>query len=139
MKSPPALVVGVALTVAAVFCMIGQRHIIGGVPRPAPPPAPCLVSRAGGPRLLDRTDSLENCGVRLEAIYLEDEQPVTGDYSGLRLFVDDRGIDAAQSDGPRERLIAPWRRVQIDAKLRRLMRVRDGQTGMQVTVVKPRA
>ena len=43
-------------------------------------------------------DSLEDCGVQLEAVYLEDGQPVTGGYNGMRLFVDDQGIDAAQFD-----------------------------------------
>jgi SH3-like domain-containing protein len=75
--------------------------------------------------------------VRLEAVYLEAGRPVSGGYNGMRLFVDDQGIDDAQSDGPRQRLIAPWMRSQIDDELRRLMRKRDGQTGMQITMVKP--
>ena len=138
--SSPALVFGVALVVALVFYNIGRKPILGGVPRPAPPPAPCLMVGSAGPSLLDHTDSLEDCGVRLEAIYLEDGQPVTGGYNGLRLFVDDQGIDTAQMDGPRARLIAPWMRVQIDAELRRLMRVRDGGgSQMQISVVRPGA
>jgi hypothetical protein len=135
--SPPALVFGIALGVAATFYMIGQKHIIGGMPRPAPPPAACLMLGPSGLTPLDYVDSLENCGVKLEAVYLEDGQPVAGGYNGMRLYADDRGIDDAQSDGPRQTLIAPWMRSQIDDELRRLMRRRDGQTGMQITVVKP--
>jgi hypothetical protein len=135
--SPPALVFGVALGVALIFYMIGQKPLLGGVPRPAPPPAPCLIAGPGGFETLDHVDSLENCGVRLEAVYLESGRPVTGGYNGMRLYADDQGIDDAQSDGPRQRLIAPWMRVQIDAELRRLMRVRDGQSRMQIMMVKP--
>lgn len=135
--SPPALVFGVALGVAALFYMIGQKPLLGGAPRPAPPPADCLILGTGGFRPLDKVDSLENCGVKLEAVYLEDGQPVTGGYNGMRLFADDQGIDDAQSDGPRQTLIAPWMRQQIDDQLRRLMRKRDGASGMQITVVKP--
>jgi len=134
--SPPALVAVVALGVAATLYMMMQKPILGGVPRPAPPPAPCLISGAGGLQVLDHVDSLENCSVRLEAIYLEDGQPVTGGYNGLRLFVDDQGMDDAQPHGPRQTLIAPWMRHQIDAELLRLMRARDGQSAMQINVVK---
>jgi hypothetical protein len=137
--SPPALVLGVALGVAATFYMIGQKPIIGGTPRPAPPPAACLMLGPGGLKPLDYADSLENCGVKLEAVYLEDGQPVTGGYNGMRLFVDDQGIDAAQLDGPRQKLIADWMRHQVDDELRRLMRARDGRSGMQITVVKPQS
>ncbi len=135
--SPPVLVFGIALGVAATFYMIGNKPLLGGMPRPAPPPAACLISGPQGLRLLDRVDSLENCGVQLEAVYLEDGQPVMGGYNGMRLYVDDQGIDDAQSDGPRQTLIAPWMRSQIDDELRRLMRVRDGRSAMQITVVKP--
>ena len=137
--SPPALVGGVALGVAMVLWMILNKPLLGGVPRPAPPPAPCLIQGPHGFETLDHVDSLENCGARLEAIYLENGAPVSGGYNGMRLFVDDQGIDDAQADGPRQTLIAPWMRRQIDEELRRLMRVRDGvgQTGMQITVVKP--
>lgn len=136
--SPPALVFGVALGVALAFYTIGQKPILGGLPRPAPPPSPCLIEGPGGLRTLDYVDSLENCGVQLEAVYLQDGRPVTGGYNGLRLFVDDQGIDDAQFDGPRQRLIAPWMRHQIDGELLRLMRARDGRSPMQITVVKPR-
>jgi hypothetical protein len=135
--SPPALVFGIALGVAATFYLVGNKPLLGGVPRPAPPPSACLISGPDGFRPLDNVDSLENCGVQLEAVYLEEGQSVTGGYNGMRLFVDDQGIDDAQSDGPRQRLIAPWMRAQIDEELRRLMRKRDGQTGMQITVVRP--
>jgi hypothetical protein len=135
--SPPVLVFGIALGVAATFYLIGNKPLLGGTPRPAPPPAACLMLGPAGFRPLDYADSLENCGVKLEAVYLEDGQPVTGGYNGMRLFVDDQGIDAAQSDGPRQKLIADWMRGQIDEELRSLMRKRDGQTGMQITVVKP--
>jgi hypothetical protein len=134
--SPPALVFAIALGVALIFYMIGQKPLLGGIPRPAPPPAPCLISGPGGFETLDHVDSLENCGVRLEAVYLQNGLPVSGGYNGMRLYVDDQGIDDAQSDGPRQRLIAPWMRHQIDEELRRLMRVRDGQSGMQITVVR---
>jgi hypothetical protein len=137
--SPPALVFGVALGVAAAFFMIGQKPLLGGTPRPAPPPAACLISGPAGFKALDYVDSLENCGVKLEAVYLEDGQPVTGGYNGMRLYADEQGIDDAQSDGPRQTLIAPWMRSQIDEELRRLIRKRDGQTGMQITVVKPQS
>ena len=135
--SPPAVVLGVALGVALMFYMIGNKPLLGGIPRPAPPPAPCLISGPQGLKPLDYVDSLENCGVRLEAVYLEDGQPVTGGYNGMRLYVDDQGIDDAQLHGPRQKLIAPWMRDQIDVELRRLMRKRDGQTGMQISLVKP--
>ena len=135
--SPPVLVMGVALAVAVTFYMIGNKPLLGGIPRPAPPPAPCLISGPGGLEILDRVDSLENCGVQLEAIYLEGGQPVTGGYNGMRLYADSQGIDDAQSHGPRQTLIAPWMREQIDTELRRLMRKRDGQAGMQISVVKP--
>ena len=135
--SPPALVFGVALGVALMFYMIGNKPLLGGTPRPAPAPAACLISGPQGFKPLDYVDSLENCGVRLEAVYLEEGQPVSGGYNGMRLFVDDQGIDDAQSGGPRQTLIAPWMRDQIDAELRRLMRKRDGQTGMQISLVKP--
>jgi hypothetical protein len=135
--SPPALVFGVALAVAVSFYMIGQKPLLGGIPRPAPPPAPCLIATPGGLETLDHVDSLENCGVKLEAIYLETGQAVSGGYNGLRLFVDDQGIDDAQLHGPRQTLIAPWMRGQIDEQLRRLIRVRDGQSAMQITMVKP--
>lgn len=135
--SPPALVFGVALAVALSFYMIARKPLLGGMPRPAPPPAPCLIAGPQGLRPLDNVDSLENCGVQLEAVYLEEGQPISGGYNGLRLFVDDQGIDTAQLDGPRQRLIAPWMRVQIDAQLRRLMRARDGASGLQITMVKP--
>jgi len=136
--SPPVLVFGVALAIAATFYMIGQKPLLGGIPRPAPPPAPCLISGPAGLTVLGHVDSLENCGVQLEAVYLEDGQPVAGGYNGMGLYVDDRGIYDAQSHGPRQTLIAPWMRVQIDAELHRLMRVRDGQSGMQISVVRPR-
>lgn len=135
--SPPALVFAVALAVAVIFYMIGQKPLLGGLPRPAPPPAPCLISTPGGLETLDHVDSLENCGVKLEAIYLESGQPVSGGYNGLRLFVDGQGIDDAQLHGPRQTLIAPWMRSQIDQELRRLKRVRDGRSAMQITMVKP--
>jgi hypothetical protein len=137
--SPPALVIGVALAIALTFYTVARKPLLGGIPRPAPPPAACLISGAGGLQTLDYTDSLENCGVKLEAIYLEDGQPVTGGFNGMRLFVDDKGIDTAQLDGPRQRLIADWMRGQIDAELLRQMRVRDGRSGMQITLVKPRS
>jgi hypothetical protein len=136
--SPPALVAGVALAVAVTFYMIGGKPLLGGIPRPAPPPAACLITVSGGLQTLDYADSLENCGVQLEAIYLEDGQPVAGGYNGMRLFVDDQGIDAAQLDGPRQKLIADWMRGQIDTELLRQMRARDGRSGMQITLVKPR-
>lgn len=136
LTSPPALVAAVALAVAFTFYGIARKPLLGGIPRPAPPPSPCLISGPQGLRPLGNVDSLENCGVQLEAIYLEEGQPVAGGYNGLRLFVDDQGIDTAQLDGPRQRLIAPWMRDQIDAKLRRLMRIRDGQSGMQISVVR---
>ncbi len=135
--SPPVLVFGIALGVAATFYMIGNKPLLGGIPRPAPPPAACLISGPQGFRPLDYVDSLENCGVQLEAVYLEDGQPVSGGYNGMRLYVDDQGIDDAQSSGPRQTLIAPWMRRQIDDELLRLMRKRDGASGMQITVVKP--
>ncbi len=135
--SPPVLVFGIALGVAAAFYMIGQKPLLGGIPRLAPPPAPCLISAPAGLQVLGRVDSLENCGVQLEAVYLEDGRPVTGGYNGLRLFLDAQGIYTAQSDGPRVQLIAPWMRVQIDEELRRLMRVRDGQSRLQIGLVKP--
>jgi hypothetical protein len=135
--SPPALVFGIALGVAVTFYVIGSKPLLGGTPRPAPPPADCLIQGPAGFRPLDKADSLENCGVQLEAVYLEDGQPVEGGYNGMRLYADDRGIDDAQSDGPRQTLIAPWMRTQIDEELRRLIRKRDGQTGMQITLVKP--
>ncbi len=135
--SPPVLVMGVALAVAVTFYMIGNKPLLGGTPRPAPPPAPCLISGPAGLQILDRVDSLENCGVQLEAIYLEDGQPVTGGYNGMRLYADSQGIDDSQSHGTRQTLIAPWMREQIDTELRRLMRKRDGQAGMQISVVKP--
>jgi hypothetical protein len=136
--SPPALVFGVALAVAVTFYLVGQKPLLGGVPRPAPPPTACLISASGELKALDYVDSLENCGVQLEAVYLEDGQPVAGGYNGMRLFVDDQGIDAAQLDGPRQKLIADWMRGQIDTELLRQMRVRDGRSGMQITLVKPR-
>lgn len=135
--SSPALVLGVALAVALVFYGIARRPILGGAPRSAPPSSPCLISGPSGLKPLDDVDSLQNCGVQLEAVYLEEGRPVAGGYGGLRLFVDDRGIDTAQLDGPRERLIAPWMRDEIDAELRRLMRARDGQSGMQISLVRP--
>ena len=135
--SPPALVCGVAVAVAVTFYMLANKPLLGGVPRPAPPPAPCLISTPAGLETLDHVDSLENCGVKLEAIYLESGQPVTGGYNGLRLFVDDQGIDNAQLHGPRQTLIAPWMRTQIDEELRRLMRARDGRSAMQITMVRP--
>jgi hypothetical protein len=135
--SPPVLVAGVALVVALTFYGIARKPLLGGIPRPAPPPSPCLISGPSGLRPLDTVDSLENCGVQLEAVYLQDGQPVSGGYNGLRLFVDARGIDSAQLDGPRQRLIAPWMRDQIDTELRRLMRNRDGASGMQITMVRP--
>ena len=137
MTSPPALVFGVALGVALLFYMIANKPLLGGIPRPAPPPAPCLIAGPGGLRPLDYVDSLENCGVKLEAVYLEGGQPVSGGYNGMRLFVDGQGIDDAQLDGPRQRLIAPWMRSQIDDELLRLIRKRDRQSGMQITMVKP--
>jgi len=135
--SPPALVFAVGFGVAVTFYLIANKPLLGGTPRPAPPPAACLIAGPGGLQPLDYVDSLENCGVRLEAVYLQDGQPVTGGYNGMRLFVDDQGIDDAQLNGPRQRLIAPWMRLQIDAELRRLMHKRDAQSGMQITMVKP--
>jgi hypothetical protein len=134
-KSSPVLFYAVATAVVAVFFRVGGLPLLGGVPRPAPPPSACLMSGAGGLQPLDNTDSLENCGVRLEAVYLQEGEPVSGAYNGLRLFVDDQGIDTAQPHGPRERLIAPWLRVQIDNELHRLMRARDGGR-MQISVVR---
>jgi SH3-like domain-containing protein len=63
---------------------------------------------------------------------------VAGGYNGMRLYVDDQGIDDSQSDGPRQTLIAPWMRRQIDDELLRLMRKRDGASAVQFTVIKPR-
>ena len=139
LTSPPALVFGVALAVALTFYGIARKPLLGGIPRPAPPPADCLIAGPAGLRPLYNVDSLVNCGVQLEAVYLEGGQPVSGGYNGLRLFVDEQGIDTAQLDGPRQSLIAPWMRFQIDEKLRRLMRARDGASGMQITMVKPGA
>jgi hypothetical protein len=132
--SPPGLVFGVAMGVAATLLVIGTRPLLGGIPRPPPPPAACQISGPAGYRTLDYTDSLENCGVQLEAVWLENGDPVSGAYNDLRLFVDDQGIDTAQAHGPRERLIAPWMRVQIDNELHRLMRARDREP-MQIGVV----
>jgi hypothetical protein len=132
------LVFGIALGIAAAFYAVGDKPLLGGIPRPAPPPAPCLISGPAGPQVLSRVDSLENCGVQLEAIYLEDGRPVTGGYNGLRLFVDAQGIDAAQLHGPRQKLIADWLRRRIDDELHSLMRARDGQSGLQISVVRPR-
>jgi hypothetical protein len=134
-KSSPLVFYAVALAVAVIFLNIGGKPLLGGIPRPPPPPAPCLLSGPGGLKPLGYTDSLENCGVQLEAVWLQDGEPVTGAYNGLRLFVDDQGIDTAQWRGPRERLIAPWMRLQIDNELHRLMRLREGQR-MQISVVK---
>jgi hypothetical protein len=134
--SPPALVIAVALVVTLAFYGIARKPILGGVPRPAPPPSPCLMSGPSGLAPLGSVDSLENCGVQLEAIHIEDGGPVTGAYGGLRLFADDDGIDTAQPHGPRSRLIAPWLRVQVDTEIRRLIRVRAGET-MQISVVPP--
>ena len=83
-------------------------------------------------------DGLESCGARLEAVYLQNGEPVSGGYNGMRLYADAQGIADAQANGPRQTLIAPWMRHQIDAEIRRLMRKRDGDTGMQITVVKPK-
>jgi len=136
--SPPALVFAVALGVALAFYVIGNKPLLGGIPRPAPPPAPCLISGSGGFQTLDHVDSLENCGARLEAVYLQNGEAVSGGYNGMRLYADAQGIDDAQANGPRQTLIAPWMRRQIDEEIRRLMRARDGDTGMQITVVKPK-
>jgi hypothetical protein len=135
--SPPALVFAIALAVAVAFYLVGNKPLLGGIPRPAPPPAACLISGPQGFKPLDYVDSLENCGVKLEAVYLEDGQPVSGGYNGMRLYADSQGIDDAQSDGPRQTLIAPWMRRQIDDELLRLMRKRDGASGMQISLVKP--
>lgn len=135
--SPPALVLGVALAVAVTFYAIGNKPLLGGLPRPAPPPAPCLIATPGGLETLDHVDSLENCGVRLEAIYLESGHPVSGGYNGLRLYADDQGIDDAQVHGPRQTLIAPWMRGQIDEQLRRLILRREGASAVEITLVQP--
>jgi hypothetical protein len=133
-RSSLALFCAVALGMAAVILEIGGRPFPVRTPRP-PPPAACLISEPGGLRPLGYTDSLENCGVQLEAVYLEGGDPVTGGYNGMRLFADEKGIDTAQPHGPRAQLIAPWMRAQIDNELHRLMRARDG-TSMQISVVR---
>ena len=135
MRSSPGLFCAVALGVAAVILEIGGRPFPVRTPRPSPPAA-CLISEPGGLRPLGYTDSLENCGVQLEAVYLEGGDPVMGGYNGMRLFADEEGIDTAQPHGPRAQLIAPWMRTQIDNELHRLMRARDG-TQMQISVVRP--
>ena len=137
MRSSPALFGAVALGVAAVILQIGGRPFPVRIPTP-PPPAACLIAESGGLRPLGYTDSLENCGVQLEALYLEGGDPVTGGYNGMRLFADQQGIDTAQPHGPRAQLIAPWMRAQIDSELQRLMRARDGSR-MQISVVRPSA
>jgi hypothetical protein len=136
-RSPPALVFGVALVVALAFYNIGRKPIFGGSPPPPDQASPCLISGPEGLGLLDYTDSLDDCGVQLEAMYLQGGQPVAGGFNGLRLFADDQGIDTAQLHGPRERLIAPWKRHEIDAELSRLMGVRNGESQMQISVVRP--
>jgi hypothetical protein len=135
MRSSPALICAVALGVAMVILEIGGQPLPVRIPR-QPPPAACLVAGPGGFEPLDYADSLENCGVQLEAVYLESGEPVMGGYNGMRLFADDQGIDTAQPHGPRAQLIAPWMRTQIDTKLHSLMRARDG-TQMQISVVRP--
>ena len=83
MTSPPALVLGVAAAVAVTFYMIGSKPILGGTLRPAPPPADCLISGSSGFRPLRKVDSLENCGVQLEGVYLEDALLAFADSLGL--------------------------------------------------------
>jgi len=137
MRSSPALVCTVALGVAMVIFKIGERPFPVRIPTP-PAPAACLISESGGLRPLDNTDSLENCGVQLEAVYLENGEPVMGGYNGMRLFADEQGIDTAQPHGPRAQLIAPWMRAQIDSELHRLMRAQSHEP-MQISVVRPGA
>lgn len=128
---------GVAIAVALAFLRVGQRLELGTTLGPPPPPAPCLLSAPTGFVLLDRVDSLESCGARLEAVYLQGGQPVAGAYGGLRLFADAQGIDTALEHGPRETLITPAMRIDVDATLRELMARRDQRLALQISVVRP--
>jgi hypothetical protein len=135
-EARPGVFLSVAVAVAGAFFAIGGMHLLGSPPRPAPPPSPCLVQEAQGLVLLDRVDNLESCGARLEAVYLESDEPVLGAYGGLRVFADANGIDAASAHGPRATLITPQMRAYVDQTLRELMARRDQRPAMQVSVVR---
>lgn len=136
-EARPDVFLSVLVAVTGAFFAIGHMHLLGSTPRPAPPPSPCLVQATAGFELLDRVDSLENCGARLEAIYLENDEPVVGAYGGLRVFADAQGIDAAAPHGPRQTLITPQMRAYVDQTLRTLMAMRDERPQMQISVVRP--
>jgi len=135
-KASPLVFFGVAIAVALSIFRVGQKLDFSSTPRPPPPPAPCLIEAAEGYVLLDRVDSLENCGARLEAVYLESGRPVTGAYGGMNVFADRAGIDTSLAHGPRETLITPPMRQWIDSTLVKLMTARDQRPGMQIGVVR---
>ncbi|MEI9891023.1 MAG: hypothetical protein WDN45_11050 [Caulobacteraceae bacterium] len=124
----------IALAIGAAGLAAGATIRLGRTLPAAAPPAPCMVFEGGRLHPLDYVDSLETCGARLEALYLQDGQPAAGAYGGLRVFADAQGIDAASLHGPRKQLVSPFTREVMDYDIRRLLdaRRRKGVIGLDI-------
>jgi hypothetical protein len=118
------LFLGVAAAIGAAFLAGGGLVLVGRTPPPPPRPEACLIAAPSGLMPLDYVNSLETCGARLEAVYLEEHRPVAGAFGGVQVFADAQGIDAAALHGPRHSLISPLNRYRIDLVLVRKMRAR---------------
>ncbi|MGZ3274439.1 MAG: hypothetical protein ACXU82_14295 [Caulobacteraceae bacterium] len=134
-RAPTGSVPLVAAAIAGLFLWAGASVLIGRDPPRPPAPSKCLADSALGALVVGYADSLEDCGARLEGLYVRDGEPVTGTFNGLRLFADAGGIDAATLHGPREHLFAPATRRLIDDAFRRLIDARRPRT-MSVGVVR---
>jgi hypothetical protein len=133
--APAASLPVVAVAIAALFLWGGATILVGRDPRPPPDPSACLADSVGGAWTVGYADSLEDCGARLEGLYVRDGDPVSGSFNGLRVFADAAGIDAATTHGPREHLFAPSNRQKIDDAFRSLLAARR-TAPMSVEVVR---
>ena len=122
--NPTIRTLAIALAIGSAGLVAGYTIHLGRTFPAAAPPAPCLVWDAGRLRTLDYVDSLETCGARLEVLYLQDGQPVTGAYAGMRVFADAEGIDTALLHGPRKQLVSRGTREFVDYHIKRLLEAR---------------
>jgi hypothetical protein len=111
-----------AAPVALIVLVMGMIPMFGGMKPPPSVAHECWV--ASGPdryRVLDMVDNLETCGARLEFIFLSEGKPAQGLYSGVSVFADARGVDAAPPHGPRTTLLGARTRRDLDAAIRTLV------------------
>ena len=116
------------------FCLSGALLAACQDPSPTRPPAPvqagiCWFTSSTGRFVpLDQeVANIETCAARLEVVYLQKGQPVTGAYEGSYVFIDAKTIARAGSAGPPLPLIGPDDRQRIDADIRRLQAAKDAE------------